>query len=160
MNPCQVIDPCARNADCRVHDTLPLRTMSCLCQPGFTGNGEERCDLITEPVEAVGCRSDDECLDSEACNNGDCSNPCYSNNPCSSSAICTPKRHRATCNCPPGFEGDPYQRCVPSKTIFKLICFNRSFILEFPLSVYLMGKSSNTFDFAKTQLLIIPFSTS
>lgn len=46
VNPCQVIDPCARDADCRVHDTLPLRTMSCICRPGFTGNGHVRCDVI------------------------------------------------------------------------------------------------------------------
>ena len=45
-NPCQAIDPCARDANCRVHDTLPLRTMSCICRPGFTGNGFVRCEPI------------------------------------------------------------------------------------------------------------------
>ena len=45
-NPCQAIDPCTSNAECTVHNTLPLRTMSCTCLPGFTGKGDERCDKI------------------------------------------------------------------------------------------------------------------
>ena len=46
VNPCTAIDPCAEFAICKVHDTLPLRTMSCTCQPGFTGNGYVQCSKI------------------------------------------------------------------------------------------------------------------
>ena len=47
-NPCDVIQPCAQNAECIVHSTLPLRTMSCVCLPGFTGKGDVRCDRISK----------------------------------------------------------------------------------------------------------------
>ena len=47
-NPCSVIKPCTRNAECIVHSTLPLRTMSCVCLPGFTGQGDIRCDKISK----------------------------------------------------------------------------------------------------------------
>ena len=47
-NPCTVIKPCARNAECKVHSSLPLRTMSCTCLPGFTGKGDVRCTEISK----------------------------------------------------------------------------------------------------------------
>ena len=47
-DPCLAISPCASNADCTVHNTLPLRTMSCTCIPGYTGKGDERCEKISE----------------------------------------------------------------------------------------------------------------
>ena len=66
------------------------------------------------PIE-VGCSSDEECASSQACRNRACVNPCSVDNPCGSSADCTVDNHRANCKCPPGFTGDPYSRCVPSK---------------------------------------------
>ena len=48
-DPCKIIQPCAPNAKCVVHSTLPLRTMSCTCLPGFTGKGDVRCDRISKP---------------------------------------------------------------------------------------------------------------
>ena len=47
-NPCEAISPCADRAKCTVHNTLPLRTMSCTCLPGYTGKGDERCEKIGE----------------------------------------------------------------------------------------------------------------
>ena len=47
-DPCLAISPCASNAECTVHNTLPLRTMSCTCIPGYTGKGDERCEKISE----------------------------------------------------------------------------------------------------------------
>ena len=47
-NPCSIIDPCAQNAKCVVHSSLPLRTMSCICLPGFTGKGDVHCDRISK----------------------------------------------------------------------------------------------------------------
>ena len=49
-NPCLAIKPCARNAKCEVHSSLPLRTMSCTCLPGFTGKGDLRCDKIRKSL--------------------------------------------------------------------------------------------------------------
>ena len=49
-NPCLAIKPCARNAKCEVHSSLPLRTMSCTCIPGYTGKGDVRCDKISKTL--------------------------------------------------------------------------------------------------------------
>ena len=45
-NPCDAITPCVTNAKCTVHNSLPLRTMSCTCLPGYTGKGDENCIKI------------------------------------------------------------------------------------------------------------------
>ena len=71
--------------------------------------------------EPVGCSSDSECSQSQACQSRSCRNPCISDNPCSQTAICSPKNHRATCTCPPGFEGDPYRQCSKSKKLYLLL---------------------------------------
>ncbi|CAB4059878.1 unnamed protein product [Lepeophtheirus salmonis] len=113
-NPCLMYKPCVQNAECKVYDTLPLRTMTCTCIEGFTGKGDERCIKI-EPVVDVGCRSNSECDRNLACDNGKCINPCRNNNPCSSSAICRTQNHQPTCECSPGFTGDPYSLCSPTR---------------------------------------------
>ena len=69
--------------------------------------------VIPEPV---GCSSDDECSSNEACYNRNCQNPCVNNNPCSSNAACFVDNHKANCRCPAGFTGDPFRRCVQSKS--------------------------------------------
>ena len=48
LNPCLHIQPCVQNAECEVKNELPLRVMVCTCKPGYTGKGDERCDLISE----------------------------------------------------------------------------------------------------------------
>lgn len=45
LNPCSEIKPCGINAECSVVDTLPLRTMSCLCLPGYVGDADIECKL-------------------------------------------------------------------------------------------------------------------
>ena len=47
LNPCLHIQPCVANAECVVKDELPLRVMVCTCNPGYTGKGDERCELIS-----------------------------------------------------------------------------------------------------------------
>ena len=134
-DPCLTITPCATNAECTVYNTLPLRTMSCTCKPGYTGKGDERCEKISKILfwqiifqvltllpplsivipEPIGCQSDQECSRNEACDNRNCINPCVTSNPCSSNAACYVENHRAKCRCPPGFTGDPFRQCVLSK---------------------------------------------
>ena len=46
VNPCLEFRPCATDAKCEVKNELPLRVMTCTCNPGFTGKGDERCDKI------------------------------------------------------------------------------------------------------------------
>ena len=72
--------------------------------------------LSAEP-EPIGCSSDFECSPSQACQNRRCINPCTTEKPCSQTAICSVKSHRASCTCPPGFEGDPYRQCTKSKIL-------------------------------------------
>lgn len=42
-NPCYETKPCAANANCRVVDSLPLRTMICSCNDGYVGDAEKQC---------------------------------------------------------------------------------------------------------------------
>lgn len=43
-NPCDVSRPCGVNADCKVLDTVPVRTMICECREGYQGNAAVQCD--------------------------------------------------------------------------------------------------------------------
>ncbi len=43
QNPCRVLNPCNPTANCRVIDTLPVRTMICECPPGTYGDGYTAC---------------------------------------------------------------------------------------------------------------------
>lgn len=44
VNPCNATLPCGVNAECKVLDTLPVRTMICECKPGYRGNAAVQCD--------------------------------------------------------------------------------------------------------------------
>lgn len=44
-NPCYEIKPCGAYAECTVVDTLPHRTMSCQCIPGYVGDADIQCKL-------------------------------------------------------------------------------------------------------------------
>lgn len=54
-----------------------------------------------------GCRSDNECANSEACINGKCASPCR----CGFNAVCDVLNHRASCKCLPGYTGNPQLGC-------------------------------------------------
>ncbi|KAM0733299.1 Cuticlin-3 [Formica fusca] len=47
INPCTEIKPCGINAECKVLDTSPIRTMICECLPGYRGNAVVRCDPLS-----------------------------------------------------------------------------------------------------------------
>ena len=49
-NPCTTFQPCVQNAECKVYDSLPLRTMTCTCIEGFTGKGDELCQKISKLI--------------------------------------------------------------------------------------------------------------
>lgn len=97
INPCN----CGPNAECIVRNHHPV----CYCQPGYSGNAQFGCVQI-------GCQSDDECSSDQQCVNRECVNPCLISDPCALNAECFGRNHRATCRCPAGLEGDPFQRCV------------------------------------------------
>ena len=85
----------------KIRNTIPISIISF---GNFSG----------EP-EPIGCSSDFECTTSQACRDRSCINPCIVDKPCSPSAICTVRNNRASCSCPPGFEGDPFNQCNKSK---------------------------------------------
>ena len=72
--------------------------------------------FVGEP-EPIGCSSDFECATNQACRDRSCINICSVDKPCSQSAICSSRNHKASCSCPPGFEGDPYRQCNKSKKL-------------------------------------------
>lgn len=45
------------------------------------------------------------------CYNGQCTNPCILGDLCATNAECFGNNHRASCRCPPGYEGNPFTRC-------------------------------------------------
>jgi hypothetical protein len=60
----------------------------------------------------AGCKSDDECLLTQACIQRECQDPCPFEQ-CGRKATCTTRVHRARCQCPPGHKGSPYVECKP-----------------------------------------------
>lgn len=44
INPCITSEPCGVNAECRVLNTEPVRTMICHCLPGYQGNAAVQCE--------------------------------------------------------------------------------------------------------------------
>uniref|UniRef100_A0A6E8W1C0 Dumpy n=1 Tax=Anopheles coluzzii TaxID=1518534 RepID=A0A6E8W1C0_ANOCL len=108
-NPCTETKPCAEHAVCTVQDTLPLRTMYCVCEEGYAGDAERQCLPVSK--DEPGCYSDAECAPTESCRARVCVDVCSDYNPCASSAECLAQSHKAICSCPVGTVGDPFQNC-------------------------------------------------
>lgn len=97
VNPCN----CGVDAECHVANHHPV----CHCKPGYSGNPQFGCVKL-------GCQSDDECSNDKQCFNGECVNPCALGDPCAVNAECYGHNHRSACRCPPGLEGNPFERCA------------------------------------------------
>lgn len=52
-NPCEQERPCAPNAVCIVKDSRPLKSVTCTCPPGFTGNAQIQCRKSMEHVYSL-----------------------------------------------------------------------------------------------------------
>ena len=46
QNPCLLDNPCGLNALCEVLDTLPVRTMVCICKEGYEGDASIECTPV------------------------------------------------------------------------------------------------------------------
>ncbi len=46
VNPCELAEPCGANAECTVLDTLPVRTMTCVCLTGYEGDAALGCTPV------------------------------------------------------------------------------------------------------------------
>ena len=46
VNPCSLAEPCGLNAQCTVLDTLPVRTLTCVCFTGYEGDASKECTPV------------------------------------------------------------------------------------------------------------------
>lgn len=61
----------------------------------------------------MGCRSDDDCSGQHSCVNRNCVPVCaVDGSSCGTGATCYGAAHRANCECPPGFVGNPNVACI------------------------------------------------
>ncbi|KAG8232833.1 hypothetical protein J437_LFUL013159, partial [Ladona fulva] len=92
--------PCGNNAICREFNGAG----ACSCLPGFEGDPYTGCRRE--------CETNKDCTSSKACVMYKCNDPCPGT--CGPEAICKVLNHIPTCNCPPGFIGDPFFQCRPA----------------------------------------------
>lgn len=108
-NPCAIANICAPNQQCRVIDSLPLRTIMCQCPPDTIVDSSGRCiAIVTVQVE---CKTDNECKNEEQCVRGKCLDVCL-NNQCGVNALCKAFNHGAICYCAPGYTGNAHYECT------------------------------------------------
>lgn len=102
-NPCRP-SPCGLYSDCREIQNHPV----CSCLPGYLG---------APPDCHPECTIDDHCPFDRACINQKCVDPCPGI--CGLFAMCRAVNHNPICSCLPGYNGDPFVRCLlipePSK---------------------------------------------
>lgn len=89
--------PCGSNAICREQNGAG----SCTCQEDYVGNPYEGC----RPE----CSLNSDCPSHLACINNKCKDPCPGT--CAQNAICQVVNHLPSCNCLPGYTGDPFRFC-------------------------------------------------
>lgn len=104
-NPCTVLQPCQRPAECQVLGTPLVRTMNCICPSGYISSGSGTCQPVPE---IVGCISDSDCPSDKACDRHICRDLCN----CGINADCRVKDHRPVCTCRQGYDGNPETECV------------------------------------------------
>lgn len=100
IDPCNP-SPCGANARCIQRNDAG----SCQCLPEYFGNPYEGC----RPE----CLLNSDCASDRACQNMKCRDPCPGT--CGQNAICSVLNHVPTCNCVPGYSGDPYRSCQVEK---------------------------------------------
>lgn len=89
---------CGKSAYCKADNHIGR----CHCHDGYYGNPLIEC---VRPE----CVKNDDCPNNLYCKNEKCVDPCS----CAPSAQCFVRDHRATCQCPPGYTGDPLTSCTP-----------------------------------------------
>lgn len=107
-DPCAVLEPCQRPANCEVIPSSPVRTMICICPEGYVSSGSGTCKPTKPVLDIGGCIADPDCPSDKACINGICRNPCN----CGPNAECRVKDHKPVCSCDQGYDGNPELECV------------------------------------------------
>lgn len=96
-DPCDP-SPCGPNSRCKISRS---GVAACVCDEGYFGNPYEAC----RPE----CVLDNDCPFDKACRNNRCQDPCPG--VCGTTATCQVINHLPSCNCAPGYTGNPYQYC-------------------------------------------------
>ena len=124
VNPCRSKNPCSSLAIC----TTLNHQAQCSCRSGFTGDAYQQCvpskhsgnsihifliyQFLIFLVKVGECQFDSECPDSKSCIENFCQDPCKTPyNPCGEQAQCRAIYHRAVCQCPPEWAGNPHVQC-------------------------------------------------
>lgn len=113
-NPCQP-SPCGPYSQCREVNGHAV----CSCQTNFIGSA---------PNCRPECIVSSDCAQNMACQNQKCIDPCPGT--CGLEARCQVINHYAACSCPPGYTGDPFNRCTRIKCKKRLSYRNDSTQME------------------------------
>lgn len=81
--------------------------MVCKCPPDTVSDVNGNCVKIIRDSQ---CSSDNDCPNTDVCRNGNCILACRDQT-CGINAQCLSQNHKAVCNCPPKYEGNPYVEC-------------------------------------------------
>ena len=54
QNPCRYNNPCVAGQECVVEDTLPTRTIACVCPDGYVVGNNGECNRIDPQVWSLG----------------------------------------------------------------------------------------------------------
>lgn len=111
LSPCSP-SPCGANAVCKEQNGAG----SCTCLPDYIGNPYEGC----RPE----CVLNSDCPATKACISKKCQDPCPG--VCGQNAYCQVVNHLPSCNCAPGYTGDPFRIChlpPPERKTFNLLLF-------------------------------------
>ncbi|XP_069969547.1 neurogenic locus notch homolog protein 4-like [Penaeus vannamei] len=100
QDPCRP-SPCGPNTRCEVS---PRGIALCRCLADFVPDGNTINGCKPQ------CTRDDECPDDYRCRSTKCVRVCVQG-ACGINAECDSRNHRAVCNCPSNYRGDPHIRC-------------------------------------------------
>ncbi|CAB4059875.1 unnamed protein product [Lepeophtheirus salmonis] len=103
QNPCEINNPCSRSQECRVVNSAPTRTVSCMCPRDMVIGYNGECQTIEIKSE---CEEDNDCSTADVCRGGTCINSCKASY-CGANAKCSASFHKTICTCYDGYTGNP-----------------------------------------------------
>lgn len=112
QNPCTHTDICTPDQQCKVLNTLPLRTIICQCPPDTIVDSNGRCRSVVHLQPQ--CTLDTDCLETDKCVRGGCILACRFDR-CGVNALCNSINHQAVCTCAEGYVGNPHVECTNGK---------------------------------------------
>merc|ERR1712110_12672 len=109
QNPCRLSNPCRGAQQCVVADTLPTRSVACICPDGTVAGSNGECKEVQVRPE---CFEHADCPLYDVCDQGNCIDACRVTS-CGANARCENKIHSASCICLPNYIGNPRVACNP-----------------------------------------------